>query len=134
MIGCNHCSLVDNHEWGDYSARFGPYRVDVPGDPTLTRRPTSAAGQGRHPLRGPVGVAQLGILVIWRHARRCHRSDAIANSGNSERTDEMFPAGSIENPLRYLLGPGPDEAACLALTPECMGLIPYLAVRFGIPS
>ncbi|MEW1936371.1 hypothetical protein AB0331_03240 [Dietzia maris] len=46
----------------------------------------------------------------------------------------MFPAGSIENPLRFLFGRGPDEPACLALTPECMGLIPYLAARFGIPS
>ncbi|OAV76915.1 hypothetical protein AYO52_17065 [Dietzia sp. 111N12-1] len=53
---------------------------------------------------------------------------------HDERTDEMFPAGSIENPLRFLFGPGPDEPACLALTPECMGLIPYLASRFGIPS
>lgn len=46
----------------------------------------------------------------------------------------MFPAGSIDNPLRFLFGPGPDEPACLALTPECMGLIPYLASRFGIAS
>lgn len=44
----------------------------------------------------------------------------------------MFPAGSIENPLRYLFGPGPDEVTCMALTPECMGLIPYLAALFGL--
>lgn len=44
----------------------------------------------------------------------------------------MFPAGSLENPLRYLFGPGPDEVTCMALTPECMGLIPFLAARFGI--
>ncbi|WP_411741229.1 family 1 glycosylhydrolase [Rhodococcus sp. IEGM 1408] len=41
VIGYNHWSLVDNYEWGDYSARFGLYRVDVLADPTLTRRPTS---------------------------------------------------------------------------------------------
>lgn len=46
----------------------------------------------------------------------------------------MFPTGSIENPLRYLFGPGPGEASCLALTPECMGLLPYLAARFGMGS
>lgn len=46
----------------------------------------------------------------------------------------MFPPGSIENPLRYLFGPGPDEVTCLALTPGCMGLFPYLASRFGLGS
>ena len=46
----------------------------------------------------------------------------------------MFYPGSLADPLRYLFGPGPGEAACLALTPQCMGLIPYLASRFGLPS
>ena len=27
---------------------------------------------------------------------------------------------------RYLFGPGPGEITCMALTPGCMGLIPYL--------
>lgn len=45
----------------------------------------------------------------------------------------MFP-GSIENPLRFLLGPGPDEATCMALTPECMGWLPYLAATLGLGS
>ena len=46
----------------------------------------------------------------------------------------MLPTGSVVNPLRYLFGPGPDEVMCLALTPECMGLFPYLAARLGISS
>lgn len=46
----------------------------------------------------------------------------------------MFPAGSLQNPLRYLFGPGPGEPMCLALTPECMGLLPFLADRLGISS
>lgn len=41
----------------------------------------------------------------------------------------MIPAGLIENPLRFLFGPGPGEIACMALTPECMGWIPFLAAR-----
>ena len=41
VIGYNHWSLVDNYEWGDYSARFGLYRVDALSDPALTRHPTS---------------------------------------------------------------------------------------------
>lgn len=41
LIGYNHWSLVDNYEWGDYSARFGLYQVDVLTDPALERRPTS---------------------------------------------------------------------------------------------
>lgn len=27
---------------------------------------------------------------------------------------------------RYLFGPGPGEVTCMAITPGCMGLIPYL--------
>ena len=46
----------------------------------------------------------------------------------------MFPEGSLENPLRYLFGPGPDEPMCLALTPECMGLLPFLASQFSFGS
>lgn len=46
----------------------------------------------------------------------------------------MFPEGSIEDPMRFLFGPGPGEMACMALTPECMGWIPYLASRVGIAS
>ncbi len=42
--------------------------------------------------------------------------------------------GSTLNLLRFLLGPSGSEAACLALTPECMGWIPYLAHRFGMAS
>jgi len=36
--------------------------------------------------------------------------------------------------MRYLFGPGPDEAACMALTPECMGLFPFLASQIGFGS
>lgn len=46
----------------------------------------------------------------------------------------MFPEGPIEDPVRYLFGPGPGEAACLALTPGCMGLFPFLASQFGFGS
>lgn len=46
----------------------------------------------------------------------------------------MFPEGSIEDPMRFLFGPGPDETACMALTPGCMGLIPYLMSQFGMGS
>ena len=46
----------------------------------------------------------------------------------------MFSIGSVSNPLRYLFGPGPGEPMCLALTPECMGLFPYLAVQLGVGS
>lgn len=42
--------------------------------------------------------------------------------------------GSSLNPLRFLFGPAGSEIACLALTPECMGWIPYLAHRLGISS
>lgn len=50
------------------------------------------------------------------------------------RSEVMFSSGSMSNPLRYLFGPGPGEVMCLALTPECMGLFPYLATRLGISS
>ncbi len=56
------------------------------------------------------------------------------NAFTCVRSEVVFPSGSIENPLRYLFGPGPDEKMCLALTPECMGLLPYLAARFGLGS
>lgn len=46
----------------------------------------------------------------------------------------MIAEGVLQNPLRYLLGPGPDEPMCLALTPECMGLLPFLSSRFGLGS
>lgn len=46
----------------------------------------------------------------------------------------MISTGSLENPLRFIFGPGPGEAMCMALTPECMGWLPYLAARFGIGS
>lgn len=46
----------------------------------------------------------------------------------------MFLEGLLENPLRYLLGPGPDEPTCLALTPGCMGLLPFLTSRFRLGS
>ena len=52
VIGYNHWSLVDNYEWGDYSARFGLYRVDVLADPTLTRRPTSGVDAYRDIIAG----------------------------------------------------------------------------------
>lgn len=41
VIGYNHWSLVDNYEWGDYTARFGLYQVDVLTDPSLSRTATS---------------------------------------------------------------------------------------------
>lgn len=46
----------------------------------------------------------------------------------------MFPEGSLEDPMRYLFGPGPDEVSCMALTPECMGLFPFLASQIGFGS
>ena len=46
----------------------------------------------------------------------------------------MFSTGSIENPLRFLFGPGPGEAACMAYSPQCMGWIPFLLGRVGIGS
>ena len=46
----------------------------------------------------------------------------------------MFPPELIEDPLRYLFGPAPDEITCMAVTPECMGLFPYLAAQFGLGS
>lgn len=46
----------------------------------------------------------------------------------------MFLNGSLENPLRFLFGPGPSEAACMAISPECMGLLPYLAARLRLGS
>ncbi|MGN7226432.1 family 1 glycosylhydrolase [Dietzia maris] len=52
VIGYNHWSLVDNYEWGDYSARFGLYRVDVLTDPTLTRQPTSGVDAYREIIAG----------------------------------------------------------------------------------
>ncbi|MBV7295216.1 family 1 glycosylhydrolase [Corynebacterium sp. TAE3-ERU12] len=47
VIGYNHWSITDNYEWGDYSARFGLYRVDILNDPTLTRQPTSGVAAYR---------------------------------------------------------------------------------------
>ena len=52
VIGYNHWSLVDNYEWGDYSARFGLYRVDALSDPTLTRTPTSGVDAYREIISG----------------------------------------------------------------------------------
>ena len=46
----------------------------------------------------------------------------------------MNSSGLVLNPLRYLFGPGPGEAMCLALTPGCMGLFPFLAMQLGIGS
>lgn len=42
VFGYNYWSLTDNYEWGDYTARFGLYSVDVRTDSNLTRRPTDA--------------------------------------------------------------------------------------------
>ena len=42
--------------------------------------------------------------------------------------------GSLEDPMRFLFGPGEGEMACMALTPGCMGWIPYLASRLGLAS
>ena len=46
----------------------------------------------------------------------------------------MFPGGSTLDPLKFLFGAGSSGVSCMALTPECMGWIPYLAHRFGISS
>lgn len=46
----------------------------------------------------------------------------------------MFPDGSLENPLRYLFGPRPDQPTCMAIMPQCMGLIPYWISRFATGS
>ncbi|WP_448851008.1 glycoside hydrolase family 1 protein [Corynebacterium sp. 335C] len=64
VIGYNHWSITDNYEWGDYSARFGLYQVDILDDPSLTRKPTSGVDayrevisnggvpEGYHPVFG----------------------------------------------------------------------------------
>lgn len=67
VIGYNHWSLVDNYEWGDYSARFGLYRVDVLTDPTLTRRPTSGVDAYRDIIAaGGVGDSYRPVLpAAW---------------------------------------------------------------------
>lgn len=63
VIGYNHWSLVDNYEWGDYSARFGLYRVDVLGDPALTRQPTSGVEAYREIIAaGGVGPGYRPVL------------------------------------------------------------------------
>jgi beta-glucosidase len=41
VIGYNYWSITDNYEWGSYTPRFGLYSVDVQGDPSLARVPTS---------------------------------------------------------------------------------------------
>ncbi|RAV31137.1 family 1 glycosylhydrolase [Corynebacterium heidelbergense] len=51
VIGYNHWSLVDNYEWGDYSPRFGLWRVDVKEDPSLTRRETPSVPAYRDVVR-----------------------------------------------------------------------------------
>ena len=63
VIGYNHWSLVDNYEWGDYSARFGLYTVDVLGDPSLTRQPTSGVEAYREIIAaGGVGPGYRPVL------------------------------------------------------------------------
>src|SRR5699024_6452527 len=67
VIGYNHWSLVDNYEWGDYSARFGLYRVDALSDPTLTRTPTSGVDAYREIISGG-GVGpdyRPGLPAAW---------------------------------------------------------------------
>ena len=67
VIGYNHWSLVDNYEWGDYSARFGLYQVDVLTDPTLERRPTSGVDAYREMIEaGGVGPGYRPVLpAAW---------------------------------------------------------------------
>ncbi|WP_225976696.1 MULTISPECIES: family 1 glycosylhydrolase [unclassified Corynebacterium] len=57
VIGYNTWSITDNYEWGDYSARFGLYQVDILDDPSLTRRPTSGVHAYRE-LVSSGGVAE----------------------------------------------------------------------------
>lgn len=52
VIGYNAWSITDNYEWGDYSARFGLYRVDILDDPALTRTPTSGVQAYRELVDG----------------------------------------------------------------------------------
>lgn len=67
VIGYNHWSLVDNYEWGDYSARFGLYQVDVLTDPTLTRQPTTGVEAYRDIIaNGGVGPDYRPVLpAAW---------------------------------------------------------------------
>ncbi|WP_303145918.1 glycoside hydrolase family 1 protein [Corynebacterium sp.] len=57
VIGYNYWSITDNYEWGDYSARFGLYRVDILGDPSKTRTPTSGVDAYRDVIANG-GVAE----------------------------------------------------------------------------
>lgn len=57
---------------------------------------------------------------------------ATAQSAETGTIDNAISAASSDfgdpgslSP-RYLFGPGPGEVTCMALTPGCMGLIPYL--------
>lgn len=60
--------------------------------------------------------------------------DGHHDGDHDDLRSPMFSSGSITDPLRFLFGPGPDEAACLAVTPWCMGLLPYLGAMLGVGS
>jgi beta-glucosidase len=53
VLGYLHWSLIDNFEWSHgYEGRFGLYRVDFAGDPTLERQPTPAVATFQELARG----------------------------------------------------------------------------------
>ncbi len=66
VMGYNAWSITDNYEWGDYSARFGLYQVDILSDPALTRKPTSGVPAYASVISGG-GVAE-GYVPVNRPA------------------------------------------------------------------
>ncbi|GAA2427396.1 family 1 glycosylhydrolase [Actinomadura vinacea] len=75
VIGYNHWSLTDNYEWGSYRPRFGLYRVDVLGDPSLERKPTEGVAAYRSVIANR-GVPS-GYVPVRRPAW-CSVEDPVA--------------------------------------------------------
>ena len=64
-----------------------------------------------------------GAVFAGPAAAQLPEMGTIDNAISAASSDFGDP-GSLSP--RYLFGPGPGEITCMAITPGCMGLIPYL--------
>lgn len=92
VIGYNHWSITDNYEWGDYSARFGLYRIDILDDPALTRRPTSGVAAYRELIAGG------GVAAGYRPA------NPPAKCSAARIPDSCLNPPAVDGPLARIRG------------------------------
>ena len=103
--------------------------------PVSNRERTRAHSRGM--LAARIGVAGAlaatalagGALAAGPSSAQTLPDAGIIQSGSAAIADGFGDPGSLSP--RYLFGPGPGEIRCMAITPGCMGLIPYLMTQVG---